>query len=298
MGLTLTQQTPPESLLRAVYQLEWWQTFQQLADRFPIAKRDFWNGIKAQKQGKYQAALQAWSSNDLKVWRQQLEQGQQIFNQFSGITEKNAIPLYQQWSTWQQRHPGPKMWLDAPWYVQDYAGSDSYYSTERDLYGKAFRATQQRPVVIGIMGPATLSLQVRPLHAAYQDAVSTQTTPSLSQPDPVITSTPMLDGWIQIVDNKKAQTYPFFNNIPSQGLELSGAGNLLAGNLETLDYQVGSGWHEIRVFSEQAPLSLSVLEQRPEWALSILPWLQTDTFDGLTFMKDHSVAGAWQREKP
>jgi hypothetical protein len=298
LGLTFTQQTPPEALLRAAYQLDWWQTYQQLADQFPEAKRAFWTGIKAQKQGHYQAALQAWSSDHLKVWRQQLQQGQQIFDQFSQITEKNALPIYQQWSAWQQRHPGPKMWQETPWYVQDYAGSDSYYSIERDLYAKAFRATQERPVVLGIMGPATLSLQVRPLHDAYKDTARAQLAVPQTPSDPVVTATPVLDGWIKIIDNKKANIYPFFNNIPSQGLELSGSGTFLAGNLESLDYQVGSGWHQIQIFSEQAPISLSVLEQRPELALSILPLLHTDTFDGLTFMKDHSVAGAWQREKP
>ncbi|NOT10434.1 MAG: hypothetical protein HOP23_01125 [Methylococcaceae bacterium] len=294
LGLTFIEPAPPESLLRAAYQLEWWQAYQQIVDRLPEAKRAFWIGIKAQKQGHYQAALQAWSSEESRGWREPLQQGQDLLDQFNHLTEKNALPLYQQWSAWQQHHPGPTMWQETPWHVQDYAGSDSYYSTERDLYGKAFRATQQRPVVLGIMGPATLSLQIRPLHAAYAGMHPIQQSPS----DPVVTATSVLDGWIRIIDNKKAQIYPFFNNTPSQGLDLSGSGNVLAGNLETLDYQVGSGWHELLVFSEQAPLSLSVLEQRPEFALTILPRLYPDSFDNMNLMKDRSLAGARQREKP
>ncbi len=292
LGLTFTGQTPADTLLRAAYQLEWWQTYQQLTDQLPEAKRAFWTGIKAQKQGNYQAALKAWSGKALNDWRQQLQQGRQLFDQFRGLNEKNALPVYQQWSAWQQRHPGPKTWLEAPWHVHDYAGSDSYYSIERDLYGKAFRATPERPVVIGILGPATLSLQIRPIHAVMDN-------PATAQSDAVVTATSALDGWIKILDNKKSRIYPFFNNIPSQGLELTGADEpVQAGNLEALDYKVGSGWHEIRVFSDQAPLSLTVLEQRPELGLTILPWLQPDTFDSMNFMKDRSVAGARQRDKP
>jgi hypothetical protein len=295
LGLSFTGQAPADTLLRAAYQLEWWQTYQQLADQLPESRKVFWTGIKAQKQGNYQAALKAWSSKELNDWRQQLQQGQQLFNLFRGLNEKNALSVYQQWSAWQQRHPGPKMWLETPWHVLDYAGSDSYYSIERDLYGKAFRATPERPVVVGILGPATLSLQIRPVHPAVDNIPGPQQT----QSDAAVTATSALDGWIKIIDNKKSQIYPFFNNIPSQGLEVTGADEpVQAGNLETLDYQVGAGWHEIRVFSEQAPLSMTVLEQRPELALTILPWLQPDTFDSMNFMKDRSVAGARQRDKP
>lgn len=295
LGLSFTGQAPAETLLRAAYQLEWWQIYQQLIDQLPESRKAFWTGIKAQKQGNYQAALKAWSGTALNDWRQQLQQGQQLFDLFRGLNEKNALSVYQQWSAWQQRHPGPKTWLETPWHVQDYAGSDSYYSIERDLYGKAFRATPERPVVVGILGPATLSLQIRPVHAAVDNTAGHQQT----QSDAVVTAMSALDGWIKIIDNKKSRIYPFFNNIPSQGLELTGADeSVQAGNLETLDYQVGAGWHEIRVYSEQAPLSLMVLEQRPELALTILPWLQPDTFESMNFMKDRSVAGARQRDKP
>ena len=183
--------------------------------------------------------------------------------------------MYGQWSTWQQQHPGTKTWQNALWHVKDYAGSDNYYVVERDAYVQGFRATEQRPVVLGVMGPVTLNLQVRPLHPPGQIEAA-------------------LDGWLQIDDNAVPYRYPYTNNMTAQGLTMTDVG---VGNMVNLTYEVGQGWHEIKLNSGQAPLFVTIQEQRPELAISVLPPLKTDTFAEMDFISrshnahstDHSV---------
>ncbi|MEQ1738799.1 MAG: hypothetical protein ABL884_02745 [Methyloglobulus sp.] len=265
LGLTLGEQLPLDGLLAAAYQLEWWQTYQWLQDKLPPDQRAFWLGLKSQRNGDYNAALKAWSGVKLKPWHDYLQQGLLLRDRLTQITGQNAQTLYGQWSTWQQQHPGTKTWQNALWHVKDYAGSDTYYAVERDVYAQAVKGTLQRPVVLGIMGPVTLNLQIRPLHPTGQPDVA-------------------FDGWLQIIDNDVPYRYPYTNNLTSQGLKVTGADNLQVGNVVNLVYQVGQGWHEIKLNSEQAPLSIGIQEQRPELPLSVLPPLKTDTFAEMGFI--------------
>jgi hypothetical protein len=265
LGLSFVEQPPLESLLTAAYQLEWWETYQWLQDRLPPGKRAFWLGLKAQQHGDYTAAAKAWSAAELKPWRDYLEQGLQLRERLMQATEQNAPVLYKQWLQWQQQHPGAKTWQDALWHIKDYAGGDIYYAVERDVYAQAVRATTQRPVVLGIMGPVTLNLQIRPLHQSAQPTTG-------------------LDGWLQIIDNDQPYRYPFTNNLPAQGLNVTAGDALQLGNVVNMVYQVGEGWHELQLSSEQAPLSIGIQEQRPSTRLSVLPPLQVDTFAEMGFI--------------
>ncbi len=257
------ERVPLEAMLTAAYQLEWWETYDRLQNQLPPARRAFWQGLKAQQHGDYKAALKAWSAVELQPWHDYLQQGLQLRDRLMQVTEQNAVSIYKQWSDWQQRYPGSTTWQNALWHVKDYAGGDSYYAVERDVYSQAVRATVERPVVLGVMGPVTLNLQIRPLHRS-------------SQADSAI------DGWLQINDNNDTTRYPFSNNLPAQGLRVTGADDLQVGNVVSLVYQVGQGWHEVHLSSEQAPLSIGIQEQRPELALSVLPVLHPDSFAGMT----------------
>lgn len=258
LGLSM-EQPPLEGLLTAAYQLRWWESYQTLQDRLPPVKRNFWQGLKAQRHGDYQAALNAWSTTELKPWRDYLQQGIQLRERLTKQTEQNTPSLYQQWAQWQQQHPGADTLQNALWHVKDYHGGNSYYAIERDVYAQAFRTDAQRPVVLSVLGPLTLNFQIRPLH------------PLNRPPAP-------LDGWLQIKDNNEPYRYPYTNNLPAQGLLLIGSDDLQPGNVVNLVYQVGQGLHELQLNSEQAPLSISIQEQRPEFTLTVLPTLQADTF--------------------
>lgn len=259
LGLSFVEQPPVESLLIAAYRLQWWQTYQWLLEKLPAHQQAFWQGLQAQQNGDYAAALKAWALPNLKPWHTHLQQGLQLRSQLAYLTPENAAGLYGQWAHWQQTYPGDTSWENALWHVQDYAGGDTYYAIERDVYGQAVRATPERPVVLGILGPVSLNLQIRPLHATGQaDSV--------------------LDGWLDINDNGAAARFPYTNNRPAQGLDNTGADRWHVGTVVNLPYQVGAGWHELRISSTQALVSIAVQEQRPTLPLTIMPILQTATF--------------------
>ena len=265
LGLNLNEPLPVENLLTAAYRLRWWETYQALQAKLPTAKRTFWQGLKAQQQGDFAGALELWRNAESKPWYDYLQQGLQLRERLANMTEKTAPALYQQWAHWQQQHPGHQSAQNALWHIKDYAGSVGYYALERDLYGQAVRATAVRPVTLQLLGPVTLNLQIRPLHAAESTNAG-------------------LDGWLSITDNHDSYRYPFTSNLPSPSLQVSGVGGLHAGNAVNFEYQVGQGWHDIKLNSEQAPLSISVQEQRPELPLSVLPILQADTLAELNFI--------------
>ncbi|MBK8816249.1 MAG: hypothetical protein IPN42_12475 [Methylococcaceae bacterium] len=261
-GLAYGKNIPSEGLLTAAYQLEWWETYDRLLDRMTPTQRAFAKGLKAQHFADFDGALKAWAGAELKNWHDYLQQGQHLRELLAHSTAKNAQTLYEQWANWQQKNPGEQLWKNGVRYIKDYAASDTYYLVERDIYSQAFRATQERPVVLKLLGPATLNLLVRPMHRPDQ--------PELA-----------LDGWLDIADNDESYRYPYLNNQIARGLKIVGSDDFQVGNLVSLTYRVGLGWHEIKLSSEQTPVSISVQEQRPELAMTVLPPLTEETWSGI-----------------
>lgn len=258
-GLAYGNSIPAEGLLTAAYRLEWWETFDHLMDKQPPEQRQFWIGLKAQHSGNFDGALTAWQSMAEKKWRDYLQQGLQLQEALTHSPANAGQTMYEQWAIWQQKNPGPRVWESALWHIKDYAAYDTYYSIERDIYSQGFRAEPARPGVLKLLGPATLNFQIRPMHRLDQ-------------------SERALDGWVDIEDNGSNYRYPFLNNTRSQGIQVIGAQNLQVGSLVNLTYRVGLGMHEIKLSSAQAPLSISVQEQRPELAINVLPPLTAETW--------------------
>ncbi len=276
LGLTYPK-APFELMLKAAYDLQWWKTYQGLIDQLPEKQQWFWIGLKSQKLGHYQAALEAWGKAGDKVndWRVKLEQGLKIRDQLPFATnpkqsindvqiskstlgqDQHILEQYGRWSKWQQMHPGDWIWRDASQSVIDSAGTDQYYAIERDLNTSSFRATQKRPLKLRVMGPARLSFQMRMLHQQIDVK---------------------LDGWVQVKDNSQQFNYPFSNNKPIKGFELIGEGEYFPGNLVSLDYEVGDGVHDIQLSSTAAPLSVMVNQQRSEIPITVLAPFGLKTF--------------------
>lgn len=254
LGLTLTD-PPVELMLRAAYQLNWWQTYQQLLVRLPEAQQGFWLGLKAQKYGDYQTASEFWEKAGSECWLQHLQQGQKIHEKLA--QNEDVSLLYKSWSEWQENYCGNSSWQDARQLVKDAAGTDQYYAVERDLYARAFRGTKEKPVTLRVLGPVKLNFKIRALHGNRDSE---------------------LDGWLNIRDNQQHYTAPISKNKPIQGLKLIGEGDYFLGNMFTVEYQVGEGVHEIQLSSDDAPLSVKINEQKPELAITVLAPLQLDTF--------------------
>ncbi|MCF7970138.1 MAG: hypothetical protein K9L22_03105 [Methylococcaceae bacterium] len=263
LGLSFLPTAPAAELVPLAYQLQWWATFDYFIEQLAAEQQAFWRGLRYQYQGDFQAALKAWDSDDNKRWHDYLQQGLELSALLARATQTNELlPRYQAWSAWQQQYPGQKNWRDATPAVEDYAGSDAYYSVERDVYDTAFRATANRPVTLSVLGPAKLQLHFRVLHPANQKESA-------------------LDGWIEIKDEQQHWVTPFTNNTPVQGLDLVGDSDYQLGRKITLEYQVGEGVHKIALFSAQAPLSIQLEQYKPALPIVVLPELSLDTFNAL-----------------
>lgn len=265
LGLNL-KEPPLEAMLKAAYKLNWWQSYDLFLSRLEAPRKAFWVGLKAQKNHHYATALKSWDEAKLSNWSKHLREGFLIQQQMSDNSDK--VQIYRRWQQWQKNHPGGFIWDDAARLVKDAAGVDQFYVQDRDLYIKAYRATQQRPLKIRVLGPTKLNFRVRPLH---------------NIPDS------QLDGILNISDNKKQYRLPFFNNRVSPSLIIIGEENHLSGNLISMEYQVGEGVHEIELFSDHSPLSIAINEQNPEFALTILAPLQLDTLAHALAISEPSV---------
>jgi hypothetical protein len=260
LGLAFLPQAPHEQLLAAAYRLQWRQTYRHLSAQLPETQQRFWRGLQAQYRGDFQTALEAWNTADWMQWRRHLQQGLEIGKNLRPGSEQQILASYRDWQQWRQQQPGPGVWHDAAQWITDYAGGDAYYNMERDLFDSAFRARPDRPVTLSVVGPATLNFQVRVLHPGGQKESA-------------------LDGWIEIADNGERRGFPYTNNTPTQDLKMIGEPGYRLGRLISLDYQVGAGRHDLKLFSGQAPLSVKVQEQRPLLPLTVLPLLTPDSFD-------------------
>ncbi|MDQ7089462.1 MAG: hypothetical protein Q9M50_02290 [Methylococcales bacterium] len=267
LGLTLMEQPPLALLLKAAYQLQWWQSYQHLIEPVPLKKQAFWNGLKFQTDADYVGALATWKT-EKPLWSESLLKGLQLRDKVARSCGKHEAEYYQQWLTWQNQQPSEKHWQTANHYFKDYAGADTYYSPERDVYSKGFRATAERPLQLSLLGGRTLKFKIRPLHPAN-----------------VLDSA--VDGWVEIKDRagenriEQHQLYPFTNNTPSQGLELTSVKVLQLGGLVELEYQLGAGWHELAIYSQQATLSITMEESQAQMPLTVLPRLNPYSFRAL-----------------
>ncbi len=306
-GLTLMEQPPLPALIEAAYQLRWWTVYQQLVQRLPVSEQAFWQGLQAQAQGDYPAALAFWTpdltrddsgknpsgledltglfsrvqsmntfrKNNNADWARSLLEGLLLRDEISRSCGKRQAEYYQKWLDWQHGQPSEKHWQAATAFIKDYAGADTYYSSERDVYGKGFKATLERPVRLSLLGKRTLRFKIRPLH-------------------PAGTLDSALNGWIEIKDSadKKPsglkdltglnshRLHPFTNNTPSQGLKLVSKQSLQLGGLIEFEYEVGAGWHDIEIYSQQAELSVNVEEAIARTPLTALPRVNAYTFTG------------------
>lgn len=225
-----------ESQMIAAYRLNWWQVFQQLLNKLPESRQLFWAGMKAQKSGDFEFALTRWKQPEHVEWKKQLQRG---LNIREGLGRTGLEKKYGQWREWQQSHPGNTLFQDATEWIVDSAGADQLYMIERDKLIKGHRAENERPVTIEVLGPLTLKFLARPLHPKKDDQS-------------------VLEGWLTIIDNDNDFKYPYFNNQPSQGIQLWGRGSYQPGNPFELEYHVGQGIHKIQLSSSTAPISLTV----------------------------------------
>jgi outer membrane protein OmpA-like peptidoglycan-associated protein len=258
IGLALPEAAQPrEHLLRAAYQLGWWQAYAQLVAAVPSdEQRALWQGLAAMSQGRIDASRQLFTAATSagEPWRAALDSAQALAQRHQQPQPQDGADLQR----WHSEHPGPFVWREEPQLVSDFAGSEMLYSIDRDAYSRAYLATADKPVRLQLMGPLRLRIEARPLHKAA--------------------GTEPLDGWLRLKDASGLRLLPISNNLPATGLQLTGRSELAPGRNVSGEFDFGPGPHEVELSAGALPVLLRILARRPEMAIPLAPPLSAQSW--------------------
>lgn len=261
-GLAGFGQEPSETLMRAAFQLSWWETFEDLAGRLPADRRDYWLGLRQLEAGDEEAArrLLAQGGDPGNALLSRLDAGLDIHRRLrsADLAERETALL--DWERWQAEEPGPFAWREEPGQVLDYAGVEQLYSIDTDRHGRAYRSAPDRPLRLRLIGPARLRLEARPLFAD-----------GAREP---------FDGWLRVRKGESLRLLAISGNQPTPGLRVVGAETAAVGVLESREFDFGPGLHDIELACDEGPLLIRPLVRRPELPLPVLPPLTADTIPG------------------
>ncbi|MGH8583286.1 MAG: hypothetical protein ACREWG_10980 [Gammaproteobacteria bacterium] len=267
-----------EAILRAAYRLRWWRTLEEVAGRLDPDRRALWRGMRLIGAGDPNEAMRAFEAGGptARAYLKHLLLGEAIRRDLARPSLRAAA--VSRWAEWQASHPGPRVMRPAPELVEDYAGGETLYSIDRDLYGLHFRTAPDRPVRLRLHGPARLRIEARPLHA-----------PGTEGP---------LEGWLEVRSGERLYATPILNNRPSAGLTLTGTTTDVPGRKASMELTLGSGEHEATVSAGALPVVVRVYAAQPELSLRVLPPLTSASAAALTgtvqAVEDGGSAGCWR----
>lgn len=267
LGLNAETGKATQAMLTAAYRLDWWQTFTALVNRLPESQQGLWQGLMALKQGDVNRAETIWKGEQGSAWFSYLQHGKQLREKLSSFTQQltiddqTLIGLYRQWMQWQQSHPGASQWVNAGELIKDAEGALLFHSIERDELFSEMKSTPLRPVKLSVLGPARLKLQMRILHPQAQQVPENR-----------------LDAWLQIKDNGTLSEYLLTNSQPVPGLVNVYQPEMAPGSVQSFEYQVGEGMHEIAVSSKFVAMTVAVKQERPELPMGIVAPLNATVF--------------------
>lgn len=267
-------QRPLEPLLRAAWSIEWWQVFDELLTQLPNPQRQHhWRAQRALAEGRHQDADQAFQQGDREAhaFASHLQQGRAIHAALANGPNDAALA---DWAQWNATHPGPRSWRNAAYQVTDFAGTETLYAIDRDLYLTTYRSEPGRPLRLRLAGPVKLRIEARPLHASRVDA--------------------RLEGWLNIRTEGHQWLTPITQNAPASGLVMLGHPQTLAGRKVVQELQLGPGWHEVEVGGDDWPLLLRVQTAQPALRLPVLPELTADTATARPLSPGATSVPAWR----
>jgi hypothetical protein len=252
---------PVVALLRAAYQRRWWRVYELFVGGMAGPEvQAFWRAHRALAEGQVGPARDLLAKAGA-LGRPVLDSLEKALAIQAGLGSPDPAARLRaavDWTRWQAEQPGPLTWQDEPSAVIDYAGAESVYSVDRDLYARFSRATPERPVKIRVVGPVRLRLETRPIH-------------------PQDSTRPLEDDWLRIREPGALTWYPITDNFASQGLVIVGDPAHVPGVRVQPEIEVGPGLHELEVSALTHALLVRVYVQRPEMPLGVLPTLTPDT---------------------
>jgi len=252
-GLTETAHEGTRTLLlRAAYQMQWWQLFQQLTLSLKtMQQRALWQGLAAMTKGEIELARKYFRAGGATTadWLSAVDRALLLSPKLAASPQTSDLHRWQQWHA---NHPGPYNWRDAGHLVTDFAGNSTLYSVDKDLFSRAYLATAEQSVNLHVMGPVRLRVDLRPVHPNTQ-------------------SDQAVDGWLHIRDGQSLRLLPIINNRPVSGLQMAGDPQHLPGRQVSGEFYFGPGHHHLKLDAGWLPVMLQVKTYRPEIAIPLLP---------------------------
>lgn len=248
------QKENAEKFLSAALKQNWNQSFQNWLSFLDEPAQQFWLGKQAHLGGNELQTVYHWQyagergKNAIKLLGQGVMLRQALLNK--NPTDNKTKTLLQFWQAWQQQQ-GEKHWVEAGNLIQQSAGGETYYRIGRDTYSQGFRSENNKPVKIKVTGKTRLKFEIRPLH------------PRKEIPIPI-------NDWITIRQNQQLELQAITNNLPSQGLLLSGNQHQQIGEAVNFIYDIAAGVQELEL-SSPVPIVVKVWQEQNTLPLLTLP---------------------------
>lgn len=263
LALTMVLVLPPEArpvdtVLEAAWREGWWQVFDDTVATLPAAQRALWQGHGELARGQQRRAIDAWRSAGEAGARliDYLQAGNAIASEHRSELAAGPTMLDAK-ARWMAAHPGLARWQGEDRLFVDFAGTDTLYSIDRDLFFPTVRATAARPATLRVLGPQRLRIEARPLHPGIGDAP--------------------LEGWLRVRSPGRLWLEPVINNMPSVDLKDLGAAGQRPGRAVVREIELGTGWHELQVDGGDLTLLLRASLLRPALPLGTLAETLWDT---------------------
>lgn len=264
-----------ELLMRAAYQVGWWDLFDEVAGRMEDqSAADVWRALRAMRDGQYRRAheLLKGAGPAGKDWLAHWQQGHLIYQRLREANAAVRREAVAQWSAWWNESPGPRQWTPDETDVVAAAGVREVKSILRDLRGAHYVASPTSPVRVRVFGPGTIRLALRPLHG-----------PDYSGP---------VDDWISISSGDHlsgevvySEMVPVIDNAPSRTLVMTADARTI-GAAEFVEIELAEGMNELAIQPQTNDLLVRLERQVPEIVLPVLPILNQETVAA-------ALAGRW-----
>ncbi len=259
-----------ELLMRAAYQVGWWDLFEQVADRMADQSRaDVWRAFRAMRNGEYRRAHELLKASGPagQEWLRHWQQGHLIYHRLRDSNAAVRRAALAEWSNWWFDSPGPRQWTSSEDDVVAAAGVREVKTVLRDVRGFHYLAAPTRPVRMRVFGPGTIRLAMRPLHEN-------------DHAGPV-------DDWVRISsgDGASSERVPVIDNAPSRTLVMT-TDTRAVGAAEQVEIELAEGMNELVIEPQSNELLVRVERQMPEIVLPVLPIMNRETVAA-------ALAGRW-----
>lgn len=249
-----------ESVLRAAYQVAWWETYEDALQDLPReTDRAYWKALQALRRSNINQALTYFKQAGARgvSWCKQILTGREIFNAILSADTKRRMDGIQAWARWQFQHPGPYKWQADSSIIRDSSGAKLIHNLTLDSYFQTFMSREGRPVSLEIVGPVRIRIDMRLL---LDSATFGQ-----------------LNGEARVTDGVMVSRVPIKSGEPSPDLKVIGENSYQLGTNTTAEFDLGPGVHYLQVDAGSTPMLLRTFLARPEAATPILPPMNAST---------------------